>query len=104
MTFITESRHYKKTVLSDLQGSWSLLREAVVNHFNFENSDKLLFQINEAMSWESVRNLDHMKATFILIQNIAIQSNAPETIMEQLNEVRDDLDETFRVLANGETL
>ena len=45
-----------------------------------------------------------MKATFILIQNIAIQSNAPETVMEQLNEVRDNLDETFRVLAKGETL
>lgn len=104
MGFIQESCAYHKTVLSDLQASWTLLREAVVNDFGFTDSDKLLFHIEEAISWESVRNLDHMKAMFILIQNLAIQSKAPETVMEQIDAVRDDLDETFQALAEGEIL
>ena len=56
------------------------------------------------MSWESVRDLGSMKATFIIIQNIAIQSNVPETVMEPINAVRDNLDETFQAFAEGEAL
>lgn len=104
MAFIQEPSAYHKTVLSDLQASWSLLRETVVNDFGFIDSDKLLFHIDEAMSWESVRNLDYMKATFIVIQNIAIQTKAPETVMEQIDAVRDDLDETFQAFTEGEIL
>ena len=104
MAFIQDPTGYHKTVLSDLQASWSLLRVAVVNNFGFTDSDKLLFHIDEAMSWESVRDLGSMKATFIVIQNIAIQSNAPETVMKPLNAVRDDLDETFLALAEGKGL
>jgi len=44
-----------------------------------ENADKLLFHIDEAMSWESVRNLARMKTTFILIRNIALQALADQT-------------------------
>ena len=57
MGFISEPTGYYKTALSDLQGSWSNLRDAVVNDFGFPESDKLLFHIDEAMSWECVRNL-----------------------------------------------
>lgn len=102
MPFIQEPTHYHKTVLSDLQGSWNLLRETVVTNFNFENADKLLFHIDEAMSWESVRNLATMKATFILIRNIALQSQAPKAVLEAIDQVQDDLDETMQALANGE--
>lgn len=104
MAFIQEPSAYHKTVLSDLQASWTLLREVVVNGFGFPDSDKLLFHIDEAMSWESVRNIGSMKATFIIIQNIAIQSNAPETVMERIDAVRDDLDETLQAFAEGEIL
>ncbi len=74
MAFIQEPKVYEKTALADLQGAWMVLREAVVRRFGFPDSDKLLFHINEAMSWESVRDLDAMKATLILIRNIAIQA------------------------------
>ncbi len=102
MTFITEPTHYHKTVLSDLQGSWSLLRESVVENYNFDNAAKLLFHIDEATSWESVRNLAIMKNSFILIKNIALQSHAPQVILEAIEEVQYDLDETLQALKDGE--
>ena len=51
MAFITEPTGYEKTAISDLQGSWENLRDAVVDNFGFPDSDKLIFHINEAMSW-----------------------------------------------------
>jgi len=102
MTFIQEPTHYLKTVLSDLQGAWSVLREEVVNNFGFENSDKLLFHIDEAMSWESVRNLQKMKTEFIFIRNIALISEADEEILEAIDDVQADLDEALQSLAEGE--
>ena len=61
MAFHTEPPHYMKTVLSDLQGAWENLRDAVVHAHPFPESDRLLFHIDEGMSWESVRNLENMK-------------------------------------------
>ncbi|MFC1835506.1 hypothetical protein ACFL2Q_12340 [Thermodesulfobacteriota bacterium] len=55
MKFYEEPPHYEKTILSDLQGGWGNLRQAVVENHPFLGSDKLLFHIDEAMSWESVR-------------------------------------------------
>ena len=55
--FDTEATGYEKTAISDLQGSWGNLRDAVVEKFGFPDSERLLFHIDEAMSWESVRNL-----------------------------------------------
>ncbi len=101
MTFITEPTGYEKTAISDLQGSWGNLREAVVNNFGFPDSDKLLFHIDEAMSWESVRNLKIMKATFILIQNIATQTKAPEEVIEWVDDVRESLDVVFEAISEG---
>ena len=48
--------------------------ETAVCNFGFQNSDKLLFHIDEAMSWECVRNLKLMKETLLLVHNIARQS------------------------------
>jgi hypothetical protein len=53
------------------------------------------------MSWESVRNLQSMKATFILVQNIAAQANAPEEIIEWVDDVRESLDAAFEAIAEG---
>ena len=102
MVFITEPTGYIKTALSELQGSWGNLRDAVVEDFGFPDSDKLLFHIDEAMSWESVRNLKTMKSTFILIQNIALQTETPEEVTEWIEDVRDSLDATFEAIADGE--
>ena len=82
MGFTTEPTSYAKTALSDLQGAWVGLRDAVVDDFGFPDSDKLLFHIDEAMSWESVRNLKRMKSTLLLVQNIISQSDVPEVIVE----------------------
>jgi len=57
MSFVKESTGYEKTILSDLQGAWSLLRSSVVDAAGFEGWDRTTFHIDEAMSWESVRNL-----------------------------------------------
>jgi len=101
MSFETEPTGYEKTALSDLQGSWGNLRDAVVNNFGFPDSDKLLFHIDEAMSWESVRNLIEMKSTLLLIQNIIAQTESPEEVMEWVNDVRESLETTFEAIAEG---
>lgn len=43
------------------------------------------------MSWESVRNLDHMKSTLLLIQNIIAETESPEEIVYWVSEVRSSL-------------
>jgi len=102
MTFIQEPTHYQKTILSDLQGAWVVLRSSVVDHADLENSDKLLFHIDEAMSWESVRNLQIMKSTFIIIRNIAVQSGAHKDILEAIEDIQYHLDDALQSLADGE--
>lgn len=101
MAFITEPTGYEKTAISDLQGSWGNLRDVVVENFGFPGPDKLLFHIDEAMSWESVRNLKIMKSTFILVQNIALQAEAPEEVIEWVDDVRESLDAAFEAIAEG---
>jgi hypothetical protein len=101
MAFVTEPTSYEKTAISDLQGSWANLRAAVVENFGFTHADKLLFHIDEAMSWESVRNLELMKATFILVQNISVQANAPTEVLEWVDDVRESLDAAFEAIAEG---
>lgn len=104
MAFTTEPTGFYKTALSDLQGSWGNLRDAVVSNFGFPGSDKLLFHIDEAMSWECVRNLKLMKETFLLVQNISVQSNAPKEILQSVDMVREDMEEVFSAISEGENL
>ena len=101
MVFKTEPTGYEKTALSELQGAWGLLRDSIVKVFGFPDSDKLLFQVDEAMSWESVRNLEHMKSTLLLVQNIIAQTESPEEVIYWADEVRSCLDETFQALKEG---
>ena len=101
MAFVTEPTGYEKTALSDLQGAWGNLRDAVVDNFGFPDSDKLMFHINEAMSWESVRNLNQMKGTLLIVQNIAIQVKAPEEVTQLIENVRQDLGVVFDEIAKG---
>jgi hypothetical protein len=102
MGFPTEPTSYEKTALSDLQGAWINLRAAVVNSFGFPDSDKLLFHIDEAMSWESVRNLERMKSTLLLVQNVISQSDTPAEIKECLADVRESQEEVFLAIEEGE--
>jgi len=102
MAFVTEPTGYEKTAISDLQGSWGNLRDAVIENFGFPDSDRLLLHIDEAMSWESVRNLTIMSKTFLLVQNIAIQAHAPEEVIEWVDDVRETIDEAVAAIAQGE--
>ncbi len=104
MAFTTEPTSYYKTALSDLQGSWGNLRDSVVSNIGFPASDKLLFHIDEAMSWECVRNLKLMKETFLLVQNISLQSNAPKEVLESVDMVREDMEEVFSAISEDEKL
>ncbi len=101
MKFDTEPTGYEKTIVSDLQGSWMNLRDEVVSNFGFPDSDKLLFHIDEAMSWESVRDLKKMKSILLLVQNIAIQTESPSEVIDWINDVRESLDATFEAISEG---
>jgi hypothetical protein len=102
MAFFTEASGYEKTALSDLQGAWQNLRNAVVEAVPFPEWERLLFHIDEGMSWESVRNLEQMRKIFLVVHNIAAQAGVPDEVTEWVSTVREDLDEVFEALAKGE--
>ena len=77
------------------------LRNAVVKNFGFLSSDNLLFHIDEAMSWELVKDLKQMKCTLLLTQNIAAQANTPNEIIEWIEDVREVLQVTFEAIAEA---
>lgn len=87
MTFFTEPQGYEKTILSDLQGAWSVLRQLVADNPGFEGWGKMMFHIDEAMSWETVRHLERMKPMVILIRNIAIQGHASQEILDEIEDI-----------------
>jgi hypothetical protein len=95
MPFVIESEGYEKTILSDLQGAWGLFRQAVVEADRFENQERVLFHTDEAMSWESVRQLDRMPPLLLIIRNLCTQGAAPEYVMEALDEIVEILEETL---------
>jgi uncharacterized Zn finger protein len=104
MAFYREPTHYEKTVISDLQGAWENLRHAVVDAHPFPEWQRLLFHIDEGMSWESVRNLDNMRKALLLVQNIAAQSTVPDEVAEWIRVVRKDLDKVLAAIAKGDIL
>lgn len=85
VAFATEQTGYEKTILSDLQGAWTLLRQSVVDTSGFENADRVLFHIDEAMSWETVRNLHRMPQLLLTIRNLCRQGGAPDDVMEYVD-------------------
>ena len=104
MTFFTEPTGYEKTILSDLKGAWECLRDAVVEQAGFPGWDRMLFHIDEAMSWETVRHLERMEPLVVLIRNLAVQGQAAEEIMELLEEVNDILREVYEMQRQGRLL
>jgi hypothetical protein len=96
MSFFSEPSGYEKTILSDLKGAWECLRETVVEHAGFEGWDRIVFHIDEAMSWETVRHLERMEPLVLLIRNLAVQGNAPGEVIEDIDEVTDILKEVYQ--------
>ena len=95
MKFPTEPSGYQKTTLSDLQGAWSVFRQSVVDTGGFKNWDRVLFHTDEAMSWETVRNLDRMPSLVLIIRNLCVQSGISGDVMLNLEETADILEETL---------
>ena len=87
MAFPTEQGGYGKTIFSDLQGAWEVLRESIVEAAGIEGWERVLFHIDEAMSWETVRSLDRMPPLLLIIRNLCVQGSAPEEIMENIDQV-----------------
>jgi hypothetical protein len=102
MKFYKESTQYRKTALSDLQGAWSVLRETVVENVGFPGSDRMIFHIDEAMSWECVRDLKKMYPLINVIQNLANQNDAPQAIIDAIVGVRENFEEVQSALKKGE--
>lgn len=95
MRFPTEPNGYEKTILSDLQGAWILFRQSVVDTGGFKNWDRALFHTDEAMSWETVRNLDRMPSLVLIIRNLCVESGISGDVMLNLEEVANILEETL---------
>jgi len=95
MKFKTEPTGYQKTILSDLQGAWNVFRQTVVDNVGFEGWEKVLFHTDEAMSWETVRDLKFMPPLVIIIRNLCSQGNAPEEVLLLLNDIHELLEETL---------
>ncbi len=98
MSFETEPTGYEKTILSELQGAWQVLRDEVAEQAGFPGWDRALFHIDEAMSWESVRNLQTMHNSLVLVRNLLGQEGVPEIVSEHLEVVNDLMTETLQAL------
>lgn len=96
MNFFTEPDSYEKTILSDLQGAWECLRSTVTKQAGFDGWDKMIFHIDEAMSWETVRHLERMGPLVVLIRNLASQGNAPYQVLEEIDDIAEILSEVMR--------
>jgi len=102
MPFMKEQSSVCKTALSDLQGAWQILRDEVVKCHPFQDSDRLLFQIDEAMSWEAVRDLKYIYKTLLIIRNISVHAKAPSEVIESIGYVLQNMEEVFDAIAEGE--
>jgi hypothetical protein len=95
MAFVMEQTGYEKTILTDLQGAWTLLRQSVADSGGFAGSARVLFHIDEAMSWETVRCLERMPPLLLIIRNLCVQGRAPGEVMECIEAVKDILQEVL---------
>jgi len=102
MGFNIEPPRYDKTILSDLQGAWQCLRREVVENPGFDGWEQTLLHIDEAMSWECVRNLRQMNRTLVLVRNLIQRGKVPEGVLECLEWVNELMAETLKALDKRE--
>jgi hypothetical protein len=102
MGFDTETTGFEKTILSDLQGAWQCLRREVADNPGFDGWDRTLFHIDEAMSWECVRNLRQMNKTLVLVRNLIQRGKAPAGVLKCLGAVSELMAETLEALDHRE--
>ena len=100
--FKTEPEGYQRGPMSDLQGAFELLRETVAKAHPFPGSDRILFHVDEAMCWESVRDLDRMKTAILLVRNLVVQNKVPAEIEEWMEGVANAFDEVEAAISESE--
>jgi hypothetical protein len=100
MSFTTEPTGYQKNLLSDLQGAWEIFRQSVVDGGGFENAERILFHTDEAMSWETVRNLNRMPPLVLIIRNLCLRNGAPAEVVQYLEDISSILEETLTEFPN----
>ncbi|MGB7932568.1 MAG: hypothetical protein WCH04_10160 [Gammaproteobacteria bacterium] len=101
MAFEKEPGGYEKTVLSDLQGAWQNLRDEVVAEAGFPNWERVLFHIDEAMGWESVRNHQTMHNRLVLVRNLLGQDDVPEVVNDYFQSVNELMADALQALKTG---
>jgi len=57
MAFDTALTGYEKTGVSELNRAWQILGNKVAEQAGIQGGERTLLQIDEVMSWESVKNL-----------------------------------------------
>jgi hypothetical protein len=102
MSFPTEPTGYEKTILSDLQGAWGVLRDSIVNAAGFDGWDRAIFHTDEAMSWETVRNLDRVPKLLLIVRNRCLTGGAPEEVIENIEDVEETLADVQEAIRQGE--
>jgi len=100
MSFIEESTGYEKTILSDLQGAWGVLRNSIVDAAGFDGWNRALFHVDEAMSWECVRNLKRMPPLLLIIRNLCVQGKVPKDVLENIQDLDEILEEVLSEFHN----
>jgi hypothetical protein len=72
----------------------------VVEAAGFEGWNRVIFHIDEAMSWEIVRNLKQMPPLLLIIRNICLQGNVSEDVLENIQYVDEILTEVLSEYPN----
>jgi hypothetical protein len=76
----------------------------VVDHASFPGWERVLFHIDEAMSWETVRHLERREPLLLLIRNLAAQGQAPAEVLEAMEEIAEILQEGQSDVKRGKSL
>ena len=76
------------------------MREEVARA-GFPDWQRALFHIDEAMNWESVRNLQYMHSRLVLIRNLLAVDQVLEVVSENLEFVNAAMEETVEALKDG---
>ena len=101
MSFPLEPPLYHKGILTDLQGAWILLRDSIAESAGFPGADRALLHVDEAMSWEVVRQLQRMGPLLLFVRNICIQGSAPSEVLDNIESVNEILNEVLEELRQG---
>ena len=68
----------------------------------FPGWERALFHIDEAMSWESVRNLQSMHKSLVLVRNLLGKDGIPGEVSGHLEVVNDLMAETLQAFKEGD--